>query len=73
MAKGVRVLVLKYLVRNFTDRYAAIAAPAAPSNAVSIAAAFLDTKSAGSLSAAASFLRKEGGLSGRLKIWQSAL
>ena len=53
MAKGVRVVVPKYLVRNFTAIYEAIAAPAAPSNAVSSMVASPDAKSPGNFSTAA--------------------
>src|SRR5215469_4715491 len=51
--KGVSVCVLKYLVKNFTERYEAIAAPTASSSAVWDAAACLDSNSVGNLSTAA--------------------
>lgn len=52
-ANGVSVLVLKYLVKNLTETYEAVAAQVAPSSAVSIAGASLEAKSIGSLRAAA--------------------
>ena len=51
--KIMSVLVLKYLVRNFTDKYEAIAAQLAPSRAASIACASFEASSSGSLRAAA--------------------
>jgi hypothetical protein len=39
MANGMSVLVLKYLVKNFTDKYEPIAAQIAPSRAPSIVVA----------------------------------
>ena len=53
IANGVSVLVLKYLVKNFTDRYDAIAAQAAPSRAASIVGASVEASSTGNLKMAA--------------------
>jgi len=53
MANGMSVLVLKYLVKNFTDKYEPIAAQIAPSRAPSIVVASPEANNTGSFSAPA--------------------